>query len=137
MTGAATDPQGPTILLYSDDVDVRDQVRLALGRRLGRGEPDIVWVETATAAQVDTEVRHGRFDLLILDGEASKVGGMGIARQVKDEVYDAPPVLVLIARPQDAWLAAWSDADAVVAMPLDPAVLHEAVVGLLAGAANR
>jgi DNA-binding response OmpR family regulator len=40
-------------------------------------------------------------------------------------------VLVLTGRPQDAWLAAWSDADAVVSEPLDPVELHAAVAGLL------
>jgi DNA-binding response OmpR family regulator len=56
---------------------------------------------------------------------------MALARQVKDEVFRCPPVLVLTGRPQDAWLAAWADADAVVSQPLDPVELHAAVAGLL------
>ena len=43
----------------------------------------------------------------VLDGEAVPAGGLGLARQVKDEIYGCPPVLVLIGRPQDSWLAAW------------------------------
>lgn len=133
MSGAGTDAKGPTILLYSDDVDVREQVRLAVGPRLRRGAPDVVWVETATAAQVIAEVEADAPDLLILDGEAGKVGGMGLARQLKDEIYDCPPMLLLTGRPADAWLASWSDAEGVVSRPLDPAVLHDAVVALLDG----
>lgn len=128
-TAATT--EGPRILLYSDDVDTREQVRLGVGRRLGRGAPDIRWTETATPAAALEQAETGTYDLLVLDGEAGKVGGMALARQVKDEVYACPPVLVLTGRPQDAWLAAWSDADAVVSQPLDPVELQTAVAGLL------
>jgi len=130
--------RAPRILLYSDDVDVREQVRLAVGRRLGRGEPDIEWTEVATAAAVIDAADAGGLDLLVLDGEADKVGGLGLCRQLKDEIYRCPPVLVLTGRPQDAWLASWSNADAVVSRPLDPVVLHTAVAELVhAEAAGR
>ena len=127
---AAATP-GPRILLYSDDVDARAQVRLAVGRRLRRGAGDIEWVEVATAAAVIATTEAGGLDLLILDGEADKVGGMGLARQLKDEIYQCPPVLVLTGRPQDAWLASWSNAEAVVSRPLDPVELHAAVAALV------
>lgn len=132
---AAQTSTGPRILLYSDDVDAREQVRLGVGRRLGRGEPDIVWTEVATAAGVVASAEQGGLDLLILDGEADKVGGLGLARQLKDEVFRCPPVLVLTGRPQDAWLASWSNADGVVSRPLDPVQLHDAVVALLQASA--
>jgi DNA-binding response OmpR family regulator len=56
---------------------------------------------------------------------------MGIAKQLKDEIFDCPPILVLTGRPQDAWLATWSRADAAVPHPLDPMVLAQTVVRLL------
>ena len=121
----------PRILLYSDHVDTREQVRLAVGRRLRRGAPDIEWVEVATAPAVIINAEAGGLDLLILDGEADKVGGLGLARQLKDEIYRCPPVLVLTGRPQDAWLASWSNAEAVVSRPLDPVELHAAVAALV------
>ena len=127
---AATLP-APRILLYSDDVDARAQVRLAVGRRLRRGAPDIEWVEVATAPAVIASTEAGGLDLLILDGEADKVGGMGLARQLKDEIYLCPPILVLTGRPQDAWLASWSNAEAVVSRPLDPVELHGAVAAIV------
>lgn len=137
MVSEPSQPTGPTILLYSDDVDARAQVRLALGRRLERDAPDITWLEAATADEVIERVRAGGPDLLILDGEADKVGGMGVSRQLKEETYDCPPILVLLGRPQDAWLASWSDADAAVSRPLDPVAVRQAVVDLLGSAAAR
>ena len=56
---------------------------------------------------------------------------MGLARQLKDEIFRCPPILVLTGRPQDAWLASWSNADAVVSRPLDPVELHGAVAALV------
>lgn len=134
----ATDERddAPRILLYSDDVDTRQQVLLAVGRRLRRGAPDIVWVEVATPAAVVSAVDAGGLDLLVLDGEAGKAGGMGIARQLKDEIFRCPPILLLTGRPQDAWLASWSQADAVLSQPLDPIDVQRVVAELVGAAAS-
>ena len=75
---------------------------------------------------------EGGFDLVILDGEATPTGGMGIAKQLKDEIADCPPILVLTGRPDDAWLASWSRAEAAVPHPIDPIRLGDAVVGAAA-----
>ncbi|MCL2091516.1 MAG: hypothetical protein FWH11_09940 [Micrococcales bacterium] len=122
---------GPRIVLYSDDVDIREEVRLAVGPRLDADTPDIRWVEVATADAVVAEARGDDVDLFVLDAEADKVGGMGLARQLKDEIDHCPPVLVIIARPADAWLASWSNAENVVTRPLDPMVVHDMVVRML------
>lgn len=132
VTGASSPQRAPRVLLYSDDVDTRAQVRLAVGRRLSRGAPDIEWVEAATHPVVVEAADAGGLDLLILDGEAAKSGGMGLCRQLKHEVYRCPPVLVLVGRPQDAWLASWSLADAVLSHPLDPVELQRVVARLVA-----
>ncbi|MDQ2698489.1 MAG: hypothetical protein M3Y46_06825 [Actinomycetota bacterium] len=124
----------PRVLHYSDDSDTRERVRLAVGARLAKGEPKIEWIETATHDAVVAHADAGGFDLLILDGEAAPSGGMGLCRQLKNEIYRCPPVLVLTGRPQDAWLASWSLADAVVPHPLDPVEVQRVVAGLLAGA---
>ena len=119
------------VLVYSDDVDTREQVILALGRRPHPDLPEVEYVEVATEPVVIQQMDAGRVDLAILDGEAVPAGGMGIAKQLKDEIYECPPVVVLTGRPQDAWLATWSRAEAAVPHPLDPIQLAEAVVGLL------
>jgi DNA-binding response OmpR family regulator len=125
-------PDGPlTILVYSDDADTRSQVILALGRRPHPDLPEAEYVEVATEPVVLQQMDSGRIDLAILDGEAVPAGGLGIAKQMKDEIYRCPPILVLTGRPQDAWLATWSRADGAVPHPIDPLQLAETVIGLL------
>jgi DNA-binding response OmpR family regulator len=120
-----------TVLLYSDDANTREQVRLAAGRRPAADVPLVEFVECATPEAVVRELDNGGIDVCVLDGEAVPMGGMGVCRQIKDEVFHCPPVLLLMARPQDAWLATWSRADAAVTMPVDPVELADALAGLL------
>lgn len=119
------------VLVYSDDRNVRRQVLASLGKRPDPDLPELEYTECATEPMVISQVDAQKFDLLILDGEAVPAGGMGIARQLKDEVFGCPPILVLIGRPQDAWLATWSRADAVVTHPLEPVTLARAAAALL------
>jgi CheY-like chemotaxis protein len=123
-------PRPLSVLLYSDNVDTRAQVRMAVGRRVAADLPQVEWTECATPPAVISAVDGAGFDVLILDGESAPAGGLGLCKQLKDEIYECPPVLVLTGRPQDAWLATWSRADAAVAHPLDPRALAEAVAGL-------
>ena len=127
MSGSAT----LRILVYSDNPRTREQVRLALGKRVHPELPELTYVEIATAPMVITQMDAGGIDLAILDGEATPAGGMGVAKQLKDEVADCPPILVLTGRPDDAWLASWSRAEAAVPHPIDPIRLSDAVVSLL------
>ena len=121
-----------TVLVYSDDVNTRSEVILALGKRPHPDLPELEYVEVATQPVVLQQMDSGTIDLAILDGEAVPAGGMGIAKQMKDEIYNCPPILVLTGRPQDAWLATWSRAEAAVPHPIDPVQLAEAVIRLLA-----
>ncbi|HRV68988.1 MAG TPA: hypothetical protein P5108_06010 [Marmoricola sp.] len=120
------------VLVYSDDVDVRQQVILALGKRLHPDLPDLEYVEVATEPVVIQQMDAGNIALAILDGEAVPAGGMGIARQLKDEIFHCPPILVLTGRVQDNWLATWSRAEAAVNHPIDPMVLAKTALDLLA-----
>jgi DNA-binding response OmpR family regulator len=119
------------ILVYSDDSDTRRKVVLGLGRRPHPDLPEAEYVEVATEPVVLQQMDSGSIDLAILDGEAVPAGGMGIAKQLKDEIYRCPPILVLTGRPQDAWLATWSRADGAVPHPIDPLLLSETVLRLL------
>ncbi len=120
-----------TVLVYSDDATVRQTVMTALGTRPAPELPMIRFVECATEPVVIRMMDAGGVDVAILDGEATPAGGMGICRQLKDEIFNCPPVVVLTGRAQDGWLATWSRAEAAVPQPLDPVVLAEAVATLL------
>lgn len=123
--------QSVHILVYSDNALTRDQVRRALGKRVHPDLPELTYLDVATGPMVIQQLDAGGFDLVILDGEASPAGGLGIAKQLKDEIAECPPILVLTGRPDDRWLASWSRAEAAVPHPIDPIRLGEAVAGLL------
>ncbi len=125
---------GLRVLVYSSNALTRERVRLALGSRIHPELPELAYTEVATGPRVIELMDAGGFDLVILDGEASPVGGLGLAKQLKDEIGDCPPVLVLTGRADDAWLARWSRAEAAVPHPIDPIRLGEAVVGVLRSA---
>ncbi|WP_225800060.1 hypothetical protein [Streptomyces sp. NK15101] len=120
-----------SVLLYSSDADTRAQVRLATGRSPAPDVPPVTFVECATLPAVLRALDTGRIDACVLDGEAAPAGGMGVCRQIKNEVFRCPPVLLLIGRPQDAWLATWSRADAVITLPVEPMGFAAALAALL------
>lgn len=129
--GVSKVTQNLKVLIYSDDSAVRNHVKVSLGVRPSLDFGNLEILECATQPAVLANVDPGTFDLLILDGEATPSGGMGLCRQLKDEIYNCPPVLVLVGRADDRWLATWSRADAVVAHPIDPRALVNAAVALL------
>ena len=117
--------------MYSNNAKTREKVILALGKRLHPDLPEVNYVEVATEPMVIRQVDAGGIDLAILDGEASPAGGMGVAKQLKDEVAQCPPIVVLTGRADDAWLASWSRAEAAVPHPIDPILLGRTVLDLL------
>ncbi|MCB5167160.1 hypothetical protein LG634_20240 [Streptomyces bambusae] len=119
------------VLVYSDDANTREQVRLASGHRPAADLPPVEFVECATLPGVLKALEDGGIDACVLDGEAVPAGGMGVCRQIKDEVFRCPPVLLLIGRPQDAWLATWSRADRAVTHPVDPVEFAGALADVL------
>jgi DNA-binding response OmpR family regulator len=109
-----------TVLVYSQHEDVRTAVRTAVGRRAASDLGRIDWVECANYSQVKDQLDSGDIDLAILDGDAQPTGGIGLSRQFKNEISDCPPIIVLILREVDRWLATWSQADGVIVRPIDP-----------------
>ncbi|MEV5970323.1 hypothetical protein [Streptomyces sp. NPDC051921] len=124
-------PSSASVLLYSSDADTRAQVRLAIGGRPASDVPPVAFVECATLPAVLLALDARRIDACVLDGESVPIGGMGVCWQIKNEVFRCPPVLLLIGRPQDAWLATWSHADAVSTLPVEPVELAASLAALL------
>lgn len=127
---ADASPRPLRILVYSDDRNTRDAVKFAIGRQPERDLPPVEFHECATYPAVVKALDAGGIDVVIVDGEAAPTGGMGISRQLKDEIFRCPPVLLLTGRADDAWLATWSRADAAVPYPIDPLALCRATVEL-------
>lgn len=127
------------IIVYSDDSSVRAAIVAALGARVAKDLPEHEIHQFATGAAlrayIDSKNVTGGFraDLFILDGEAAQEGGLGMARQLKDEVFNCPPILVITGRKEDKWLAAWSLAEASVVHPIDPFTLAKTAAELLRG----
>jgi DNA-binding response OmpR family regulator len=128
--GPAAKPAMYTVLVYSDRPAVRDRIMQAIGTRPVAGT-QVRFVEATTYDECVKTVDKVDVSLLVLDGEAQPAGGLGIARQLRDEVTDCPPICVVIARDADRWLAAYAKVDAVLVHPLDPMTTGRTVAGML------
>lgn len=126
-----------TVLVYSDDAAVRERVKIAVGRRPDPALDAIDWLEAADGGALVARVDQGGVDICILDGEAAPEGGMGLSRQLKNEIVDCPSMVLLVARRDDHWLAKWSLADGMAQQPVDPVELTNLVVQLLRVRAAR
>jgi DNA-binding response OmpR family regulator len=124
-----------TVLLYSDDAAVRDRIRLAVGPRPA-ADLSIEFADASTWEECRRLLDEYEIDLMILDGEASPAGGIGIARQTKDEYADPPPTCVVIARAADRWLAAYAQVDQTLVYPLDPVTTGQTVAAMLRARRN-
>lgn len=127
----ATVSRALRVLVYSDDADTRAQVIGALGTRPDPALPELSFIEVATAPMVFAQLDAGVVDAVIADGEATPSGGMGVAKQMKDELDPCPPTLVLLGRADDRWLADWSRADATATLPVDPIALPATFVAMV------
>src|SRR5438270_9196932 len=127
---SSPEPRRVTVLVYSSRAETRARVLSALGVRPAPGL-ELEFVEASTGAEVVAICDKGGVDLAVLDGEAAPTGGIGLGRQLKAELDDPPPVLLLLGRRDDAWLATWSRAEAVTPHPIDAVRITEAVVDLL------
>ena len=109
------------VLLVSPDPSTRELMALtvrSIERRLG-GE---LRFRAAANGELGTRAAlRDRPEIVVADELASRAGAFGLARTLRD---DAEPfvgvIVVLLERPQDAWLARWSGADAWFVKPPDP-----------------
>lgn len=131
---AVTSPVGNetlTVLVFSHRPEVREAITMAVGRRPAPDLGRVRFLEVGGIAEVLAAADAGGVDLAILDGEAQPTGGMGLSRQLKNEIDDCPPIVVTVRRRDDRWLATWSQADAVLLHPLDPLTAAETVADVL------
>ena len=105
-----------------------DAIRRSAGFLLRTAGFDVVTYESGMAFLA--AVGHAAPGCVLLDIRMPGLDGLDVQR-VLGERGIAFPVIVLTGRPQDAWLATWSRAEAAVPHPIDPIQLAEAVIGLL------
>jgi DNA-binding response OmpR family regulator len=120
-----------SILVFSHRPEVRETIITAIGRRPAADIGRVSYQEAGTTAEVIMAMDAGGVDLAILDGEAQPTGGIGLCRQLKNEIDACPPIVIAIRRKDDRWLATWSQADGVLVHPLDPLTAAETVADVL------
>ncbi|MEW6153532.1 MAG: response regulator [Actinomycetota bacterium] len=121
----------PDVLIASDSASVRAELRAVLDG------PGTEVREVTRGAHVRAEVDRQAPDLLICDLQIGKMGGMATTLDLRlEEGADRlphVPVLMLLDRRADVFLARRSEAEGFVVKPLDPFRLARAVEALLAG----
>lgn len=120
------------VLLVCQDPRVTATVHAAL---LGADDMEIEQARTPQRALAWLD--EGRlYDIVVADADTAPTGGFALSREIKAREHmggDMPPVLLLLARDQDKWLANWFHADAYVRKPADPFDLAETVEAVAKG----
>lgn len=124
-------PGVPRILLACDASWIVEEVEAALGG------PDTTLVVIRSGAEVRAEVDENQPDLVIVDLQIGNMGGMAVAIDLHLEAgagrIDPVPVLMLLDRRADVFLARRSQVQGWVVKPLDARRLRRAAEALLAG----
>ena len=119
------------VLIASDSKNVRDEVRSVLGSR------DYTVREVTSGPMVVAAVIDQTPDLLVCDFQIGNMGGMAITRELRLEEsggrLDHVPVLLLVDRRPDVFLARRSEADGFLVKPLDPIRLRRAITAIVGG----
>jgi CheY-like chemotaxis protein len=120
-----------TILVASDAPTLRREVEAVVSG------PDVEVDAVTTGPQVVAYCAEQSPDLLIVDMQMGNMGGMAVCLELRlQESYDAMdhiPVLMLLDRRPDVFLARRSSAEGWLVKPLDPLRLRRATAALLDG----
>jgi CheY-like chemotaxis protein len=118
------------ILLVAATPHERERLRLALERLEATGEEvQFLEADNGNDALALAEARHP--DLVVVEIGVTPYGGFGLTRDLKALPELSCPVVVILERLQDEWLARWSGADALVNRPVDPFALAQVATKLL------
>lgn len=124
-----------TVVVVADAQWVREQVRLALA------EPGVEIVELSRGQEVRATVGRINPELVVADLQIGNMGGVAVTLDLRLEESGGRlgrvPVLLLLDRPADRFLARRSGADASLVKPLDARTLRKTARALLDGEAAR
>jgi DNA-binding response OmpR family regulator len=119
-------------LLVSASPQSREMMALAIGSIQRRLKEPLSFLEASNGEQGIKLAWRERPEIVVADEIASRAGAFALARDLRGATEPFPGVIViLLDRPQDAWLAKWSGADAWFVKPVDPFELADRVVELL------
>jgi CheY-like chemotaxis protein len=122
------------VLLISPDPEVRAMLRVALGSAERRGTGGWEYLEARDGLEGIRIAWRELPDLVVADEIASRAGAFAVAKDLRGAERPFPgAVVIVLARPQDAWLAKWSGADAWFTKPVDPFELSDTVMDLVGG----
>jgi len=125
----------PTVLVASDAPWVRDQVKTALAG------PNFKVIEVERGQDMRKAVAETHPDLVIVDLQIGNMGGMAVSLDLRLEEsggrLEHVPILLLLDREADRFLARRSAADAMLVKPVDPGTLRRTVKNLLAAEEER
>jgi DNA-binding response OmpR family regulator len=119
------------ILLVSSGPSLTRQVTSALPV-----DSEVVEVRTPQRGLAVLDEGQHTFDVILGDADTHPAGGFYLAREIRQRQTDGqelPPVVLMIARPQDEYLAKWSQADAWILKPVDAFDLAEVLEALGTG----
>lgn len=119
------------ILLVSSGPSLTRQVTSALP-----ADAEVIEVRTPQRGLAVLDEGEHTFDVILGDADTHPTGGFYLAREIRarqTDGHEVPPVVLLIARPQDEYLSQWSQADAWILKPVDPFDLAEVLEALGAG----
>ena len=121
----------PRIVIAADGRWVVDEVVAALPG------PDYEVVEIQRGLAVLPWLQENEADLVVLDLQIGNMGGMAVCQELRLEEdagrLDHLPVLMLLDRRADVFLAKRVDAQGWLVKPLDPIRIRRAVTTLLGG----
>lgn len=116
-------------LVISPDEDVREHLRVALQSAERRTKGRWEYLEASDGLAGLRVAWREMPDVVVADEIASRAGAFAVAKDLRGAAEPFPGAIVIVlARPEDAWLARWSGADAWIQRPIDPFALADAVV---------
>jgi DNA-binding response OmpR family regulator len=122
-----------TVVVAADGAWIRNQVRTALAAT----DLEIIELDRGQAVRDVVGARHP--DLVILDLQIANMGGVAVAIDLHLEAsagrVPTVPILLLLDREHDRFLAKRAAADAELVKPIDPGTLRRTVKALLAATA--
>ena len=120
----------PHVLIASDAPWVHDEVKAALGQ-------STTAQSLVSGRAVRRAMKQQPADLVVLDSQMGNMGGVAVTLDLHNETSGGRlphvPILLLLDRQPDVYLARNAKVEGYLVKPLDPMRLRRAITALLAG----